>query len=191
MYLFVCPSLIFCQGNYICSSKDCKSRGGNTKQLKSKKICLHVHVLLCVLREHVKPTVDPTPTSPEEIAEPRNSSVCWQRTVELMARCSLPYPVPNEVIIKCRNIDAWSTAGIEDKSWPSSFIPSQESCELCGTQLSLPKTKPGSDGKAFLMTHQHMFHVVQVLVKFCENPECQAMHRVWPLSDGKYQHIFV
>jgi hypothetical protein len=99
--------------------------------------------------------------------------------------------VPKEFIIKCRNIDAWSTAGIEDKSWPSSFIPSQESCELCRTQLNLPKTKPGSDGKAFLMTHQHMFHVVQVLVKFCKNPECQAMYRVWPLSDGKYQHIFV
>ncbi|XP_028418856.1 uncharacterized protein LOC114544404 [Dendronephthya gigantea] len=176
----------FNKGNYICSSKDCKSHGGNTKQLKSKRICLHVHVLLCVLREHVRPTAVPTPTSPEEIAEPRTSSVCRQRTVDLMARCSLPYPVPNKFIIKCRNIDAWSTAGIEDKSWPSSFIPPQESCEMCGTQLSLPKMKPGSDGKAFLMTHQHMFHVVEVLVKFCKNPECQAMHRVWPLSDGLF-----
>lgn len=167
----------------MCSSKDCRHRGGNTKQIKSRRICLHIHVLLCVLRETVKPVVECS----EEVVSSQDkvTPISRAKTVDLWSSYSLPYPIPSEYVAQCRNIDAWTTAGVDDKSWPSTFEPLQSTCELCGNQLDLPRIKPGSDGQALLMTSQHPFRVITILVKFCGNSECKAMHRVWPLSDGK------
>ena len=34
---------------FLCSSKDCTRYASKTKASKTKKICLHIHVLLCIL----------------------------------------------------------------------------------------------------------------------------------------------
>ena len=171
--------------------KDCRHRGGITKQIKSKRICLHIHVLLCVLREHSKPLEEVHASEWRRYMQAKlfwlKMSISQLTGPELWISCqSTLYPIQSQVNM-LSNVGILMLELLQDrrKSWPSTFEPTQKNCELCGALLDLPKIKSGSDGEAFLLTHQHPFRVVKIVVKFCGSSQCKAMHRVWLLGDGK------
>ena len=135
-----------------CSSKDtqCKTYVSSRRIERTKKFCLHLHVLLCVgvslpLATENSLPADPAArtssagTVPHDLSE--EPLIQCRSTMELHCRKRMPYKVPDDIL-----------CGIDSrKNWPSSFALSVSNYELCGYQLGMAVKHPGSEGEAVLV----------------------------------------
>ena len=64
--------------------------------------------------------------------------------------------------------------------WPVVFEATQETCDLCHSELGRSRCHPGADGNGILITCINPFRKIKILVKMCREKSCQAMHRVMP-----------
>ncbi|XP_068736610.1 uncharacterized protein [Montipora capricornis] len=169
-------------GQWFCTNKSCGKKSGNSKQLKVRHICAHLHILFCLLRlssippdttstSNASPAVSSTPDIEQESLAVSRSS-----TIALNMKRKVPYPVPQEFFTACR-----------DLSDISCFVPSQSTCDLCASPLSAGRRHPGQgpDDVSYLLT-PWIFSSVEILVKVCTNKECKAMHQVWPINQGLF-----
>ena len=168
-------------GHWHCTNNSCKRKSGNSKQVKVRHICAHLHVLYCILRLSIIP---PDTTSPSQASEASVSSsldfmqdslgVSRSSTISLNLKRKVPYPVPQEVLAACC-----------DLSDISCFVPSQTTCDLCASPLSAARRHPGQgpDDVSYLLTPS-IFRAVEIQVKLCTNKDCKAMHQVWPINQG-------
>ena len=169
-------------GQWYCSQKSCGKKSGNSKQLKVRYICAHLHVLFCILRlsstppdttstSNASPMVSSTPDIEQESFGVNRSS-----TIALNMKRKVPYPVPQEILTACRDI-----------SDISCFVPPQRTCDLCASPLSGSRGHPGQgrDDVSYLLT-PWIFSAVEIQVKVCTNRDCKAMHQVWPINHARY-----
>ena len=162
-----------------CKSRSCNKKSGTAKQLKTKPICLHLHLLFCHLQlssSNSSPFTIPSLSTPQE---PPEISVTRKSSVELNMKHSIPYPLPSTYIQACRSMDNSST-------WPNLFCPSDLNCKLCGALLSVPRRHPGQNTNyvQYLITPGCIFKPIDIKVKLCTNVQCHAMHQVWPVDQG-------
>lgn len=106
------------EGVYRCTSSDCKSfgRSGLGKQQKSKKLCIHQHVMMCVLYKSSNVLDKPSTSSacsstttvpsllPDQSPDP--VSLAQNTTIQTNLSRSLPYPIPIKFMSKARELDA-------------------------------------------------------------------------------------
>ena len=95
-------------GHWSCSNSTCNRKTGNSKQLKSKKICHHLHVLFCSLKlsspDFPKAVPFPPSTSSSEVAMTAQSSssastsVGRMSTLQINLKRSIPYPCPRSIL---------------------------------------------------------------------------------------------
>ena len=160
-----------------CCSKDCKSSMVRGKQQKSRRICIHIHVLLslgiCKGSENTDGPLEQVPSSSEDSGNlmPRKA------TIDLKMKRTLPYKIPLAIIQQAGKMDA------HPSGWQWTFEPEQETCELCNGELGHSKVHPGKRGRSVLITNMHPFKTVEIYVKTCSN--CSAMHQVFPYEFGK------
>jgi hypothetical protein len=155
-----------------------------SKQIKSKNICLHVHLLLCLGIINAQTTTTPdveievqAPHSSNEDKSSTNSS-SRSNTIRMNMKHFLPNSIPKEIVQKPGLIDSSPTG------WPDVFEPPETNCGLCNNILGEARAHPGSRGKSFLLTELNPFKEIKVLVKMCTNPECSVMHQVFPYEFG-------
>lgn len=177
-------------GKLQCSNKNCNRKSGSSKQIKSKSICVHLHVLLCILKlpeqqqessstcSSASATAIDTPT-PD--ATDSGLSVSRTSSINLKLTKTIPYPVPKVILSACRM----------QMSWPTSFLPQTQVCDLCGSLLSNGQRHPGQgrDDLSYLLTPS-IFQPVGIHMKFCSNQMCKAMHQVWPVDQGIINYFF-
>ena len=170
-----------------CCSKDCKSIVARTKQLKSKSICMHVHILLSL-------GVGKPVQSDASIAGPSGvdletelplPTTSHASTIALKMKYSLPVVIPASIVRQSGVIES-SADG-----WPDMFEPCATKCQLCGETLGQAKPHPGSRGKSLMITNLKPFTPVKVLVKFCQNSECMAMHQVLLYEEGNVRVLLL
>ena len=170
----------------LCSVKHCWIFSGG-KQLKTRHVCLHVHLLSCSLdlwkvpSPAIASSTTPTAavstcTSNETSSTIPTSSVARTSTLKLNQATHYPYHTPLSVISASHNADSHTLCGM-DGGWPKEFTPVDVICRLCGSSLHPPRCHPGSQGKAFLITNSNPFSPVNVKVRMCQNVACQAMHQ--------------
>ena len=195
-----------------CCSKDCSTIIAKAKQLKAKNICIHVHILISLGVIPSNKTVDASSTSSgAELlstnvvglspgsAETSSSTIAQSSTadtipnstaseepedtvsrtssVQLNMKRSLPLEIPTTVIQQAHSMDV--------KGWPPSLSPSGVTCGLCSGPLSGEKSHPGQRGDSLVLTNLNPFRKIKLFVKFCQSPDCQAMHQVFPYDIGK------
>ena len=81
--------------------------------------------------------------------------------------------------------------GSEDSDWPTLFVPNDDYCLLCGTQLGPLERTPGSKSRAFLLTKVKMLPV-KALIKRCPNRGCLARHSYRTWKEGTvYAHALI
>jgi hypothetical protein len=147
------------------------------KQQKSRRICIHIHVLLslgiCKGSENTDGPLEQVPSSSEDSGNlmPRKA------TIDLKMKRTLPYKIPLAIIQQAGKMDA------HPSGWQWTFEPEQETCELCNGELGHSKVHPGKRGRSVLITNMHPFKTVEIYVKTCSN--CSAMHQVFPYEFGK------
>ena len=95
--------------------------------------------------QSTKPATSSLESESENVAESATSksvhSLQRNNTVQLHSSSKkIPLDIPPELL---RQIDQ-RNAGV-DLQWPVQFFPKQESCCLCGSQLSKAIKHPGSD----------------------------------------------
>ncbi|KAJ7339476.1 high mobility group [Desmophyllum pertusum] len=186
-------------GHWLCSNQTCNKKTGNSKQIKSKKICLHQHVLFCILKLSLPDIpkgvqVPSTSSSSSDVAttvqssflNPEHSStssatpsVSRMSTIQLNLRRSIPYPVPQEFFRAHWNHNL--------QNWPDCFVPHSSHCDVCGSALTAAQRHPGqgqNDPSYIVMPCS--FRLVEIKVKFCTNKNCKAMHQVWPVEQGLF-----
>lgn len=192
-----------------CFSAQCKGYASVTRQEKSKRICIHCHVLFCLASVHsflqksspsLKPALLTSTTSYQSVASTsststsdpiseQNPSPSRASTINLnMQNWRLPYVFPPQIFdVIAENDSGTINPEMGNPGWPSSFVPIEESCGLCSGQLSPARPHPGQKaGKmSFLLTNTVPFLPVEILVKFCNTESCKAMHQVFPLEMGK------
>ncbi|XP_068755676.1 HMG domain-containing protein 3-like isoform X4 [Montipora capricornis] len=189
-----------------CCSKDCKTIIAKAKQHKAKNICIHVHILIslgvmlsnkeasAIAHVACEPTNAGAPTStagsslldalPTVIMPPETGtgepldSISRTSTIQLNMRRSLPLAIPIAVLKQAHSFDV--------SGWPPSLAPSSTTCGLCDSPLSKERCHPGQRGESLLITNMNPFKPITLLVKFCENPSCQAMHQVFPYNLGLF-----
>lgn len=182
-----------------CSISQCAKLVGG-KQLKTRHVCLHLHLLFCCTGSWKSNAVaqtqyqQPISTSTSSVTsvgaslvpdsidqEPSqtviSSSVSRVSTVKLNVATRYPYHLPLTVLNAARTADSKSCCDL-DGGWPNEFIPKDVTCRLCGSILGQPRCHPGSKGSAFLVTNGNPFLTVNIKVKMCSNKDCQAMHQV-------------
>ena len=172
-------------GLFRCTNKSCSRKSGNSKQLKLRTICPHLHILFCVLKlssdsgpvNTVSPSTSgesSTATSTTVTAE-QEVSVSRGSTIKLNMRRVIPYPVPQYMLSACRSL----------RDVPQCFMPSSTECELCGSPLLDCRRHPGQgqEDLSYLITPS-IFLSVEIKVKFCSNKSCKAMHQAWPIDQG-------
>lgn len=107
-------------GKLQCSNKNCNRKSGSSKQIKSKSICVHLHVLLCILKlpaweqqqessstcSSASATAIDTPTP-----DATDSSLSVSRTssINLKLTKTIPYPVPKVILSAFRMQMSWPT----------------------------------------------------------------------------------
>ena len=167
-----------------CCSKDCKSKMTLAKQQKSRRICIHIHVLLSLhILQPISENEGTCSSSEVSLTDVcgESASTCItasrKATLELKMKYSLPYLIPPAIVCQAGKIDA-SPSG-----WSEVFEPQQENCELCNGKLGHSKLHPGMRGRSVLIINMHPFKVVKIYVKMCLN--CSAMHQVFPYEHGK------
>ena len=178
------------EGKIMCSSTDCKGYLSATKQQKQKKICVHIHVLLCVLPSlsstGTSSSPDCHPSTSADLPPDENSS--RTSTVNLNILNTIPYVIPSTVLEQVTMQDSRSVVNHHDHpGWPSTFAPNCDHCRLCGSALGEPRSHPGQkQGEmGYIITNVVPFTPVKILVKFCVNASCKAMHQVFPFEIGK------
>lgn len=186
-------------GHWLCSNQTCNKKTGNSKQIKSKKICLHQHVLFCILKLSLPDIpkgvqVPSTSSSSSDVAttvqssflNPEHSStssatpsVSRMSTIQLNLRRSIPYPVPQEFFRAHWNHNL--------QNWPDCFVPHSSHCDVCGSALTAAQRHPGQgqNDPSYIVT-PCSFRLVEIKVKFCTNKNCKAMHQVWPVEQGTF-----
>ena len=177
-----CHVLKHSDGHWYCTSNSCKRKSGNSKQVKVRRICAHLHVLYCILRLSSIPPDTPSPSDASTVVSSTldlmqdSLGVSRSSTISLNLKRKVPYPVPQEVLTACC-----------DLSDISCFVPSQTMCDLCASLLSAGRRHPGQgpDDVSYLLTTS-IFRAVEIQVKFCMNKDCKAMHQVWPINQGKF-----
>ena len=154
--------------------------------LKSKKICIHLHVLFCSLKlsspDFAKAVPFPPSASSSEVAitaqssSSTSTSVGRMSTLQMNLKRSIPYPVPQEY---------FRAHGEHGNNWPDHFVPESIQCELCGSALTSAQRHPGQghNDRSYIVT-PCSFQTVDVKVKICTNRNCKAMHQVWPVEQG-------
>lgn len=177
---------------YRCSSKDCKSLSSvRMKQVFSRNICVHIHILLCCSQFN-QPSKDGQEGGSLTEAEPtntteHNSTATTSRTNTLLLYkdLQLPYKIPEVALQKCNHLDSLTLLS-DQHGWPIVMEPDANCCSLCDSALCPSRCHPGSNGHAILFTANNPFRKLKVMVKMCSNSDCQAMHRVIPTENGKY-----
>ena len=118
-----CHVLKDSDGHWYCTSKSCRRKSGNSKQVKVRHICAHLHVLYCILRLS---SIPPDTTSPSDASTVVSSTldlmqdslgVSRSSTISLNLKRKVPYPVPQEILTACC-----------DLSDINCFVPSQTMC---------------------------------------------------------------
>ena len=105
--------------NLLCKFNECKGNQGITKQVKRKRICIHLHFV--ILARQMKVNIDPLNTciaySTEKDGEAEtfsHSTLLWKKdlesnaiglsrssTLKMYMQLSIPYNIPINVINKC------------------------------------------------------------------------------------------
>lgn len=101
---------------------------------------------------------------------------------------SLPYEIPSSIFhIIATNDSRTYDADKGKPGWPTVFAYTKDKCRLCGNELCVSRPHPGQKAGevSYLMTNVIAFKPIQVLVKFCCNSNCKAMHQVFPFDLGK------
>ncbi len=169
---------------YSCTSKDCRAVKVKTKQLKSKNICIHIHMLLCCLQNQDE--IDKVYVDTEETNLVQEDSVSRQNTRLLYKNLKLPYNIDEDSLAKNKELDSVTLFGLRQNGWPEVFEPSQNNCELCQSILGPSRCHPGSKGNGILITCLNPFRKITIKVKICQEKSCQAIHRVCPVEVGKH-----
>ena len=173
-------------GDLLCLNSTCNRKTGNSKQIQSKKICLHQHVLFCILKLSLPDFPEAVPFPPStsssdvastvESSSSASTSVGRMSTLQLNLKRSIPYPVPQEFFrAHCKH----------GNNWPGCFIPQSSHCDLCGSALTAAQRHPGQghNDLSYIVT-RCSFQPLEVKVKTCTNNNCKAMHQVWPVEQG-------
>lgn len=173
---------------YACSSKDCKASKVKTKQVGSRNICIHIHVLLCCLQAKdkevsVQSTSESLETVVPVVEEKEASSTSRVNTLQLHSGFELPYEIPEAFLLKNKELDSQTLLG--QSGWPELFEPGETCCVLCKSALSASRCHPGSNGDGILFTDLNPFRKIKIKVKICCDEACQAIHRVIPSDIGK------
>lgn len=98
--------------NFRCGQKNCNLLMGSGKQVKSRKICIHQHVLLCALfPESSKQRCSESPvpsTTTNSLATQNDPYVYIRRASTISANLNrkLPYTIPLSVLQKAQQFDA-------------------------------------------------------------------------------------
>ena len=169
---------------YSCSSKDCRAVKVKTKQLKCKNICIHIHMLLCCLNNEDGISSKDVLPDPDEIEIANLDSVSRQNTRRLYEGFTLPYVIDQATLARNKQLDCKTLQG--EVGWPVVFEPTQETCDLCHSELGRSRCHPGANGNGILITCINPFRKIKILVKMCQEKSCQAMHRVMPTESGMY-----
>ena len=162
-----------------------QKKSGNSKQLKMRTICPHLHILFCVLKlsSDSGPVNTVSPSTSGESSSATSTTVTAEQevsvsrgsTIKLNMRRVIPYPVPQEMLSACQSL----------RDVPQCFMPSSTECELCGSPLLDCRRHPGQgqEDLSYLITPV-IFISVEIKVKFCSNRSCKAMHQAWPIDKG-------
>ena len=173
-------------GALACCSKDsdCKAFVAKGRYEQTKKICVHLHAVLCTGAF----TIEESPFTgdsdhPVAIVESTTStstaSTQRLRTLELNANRQLAYDFISPDLL--RAIDEQNA-----RSWPHKFAPTATACKLCGHNFGEEVKHPGSKGQAYLLTMARPFAKVDVRVWICNNSACRAIHQADPANIGKW-----
>ena len=123
------------------------------------------------------------PSSLPSSSREKSQSVSRTSTIEMNMLNSLPYEIPSSILDTIATNDS-RTHDVENgrSGWPTVFVHTSCECRLCGSDLSVPRPHPGQKAGevSYLITNVIAFKPIQVLVKFCLNPNCKAMHQVFP-----------
>ena len=173
-----------------CCSKDCETMAARSKQIRSKNICLHVHLLISLGIVNTPPSATPdveiavqAPHSSNEEEKNTNSSSRFN-TIKMNMKRFLPNSMPRISIIRKPGLIDLSPTG-----WPEIFEPTETNCGLCNHVLGESRAHPGSRGKSFLLMELNPFKDIRVLVKIRTNTECSAMDQVFPYELGMYYYV--
>ena len=161
-----------------CFCKACSKKSGATKQVKTKHLCLHLHLLFCHLSMSAEPIIA-GPSQPAECLEEDNEmSTSRASTIKLNRSRSIPYPFPTSGLQFCQ---------VMQQRWPTMFCPSETMCKLCDSRLAGLRLHPGQNVKdtSYIITPCCIFQQVEIKVKVCSNSKCKAMYQVWPIEQGE------
>jgi len=168
-------------GKLQCSNKNRSRKSGSGKQVKTISVCLHLHVLLCILKlpeeQQEASCSSVSSTTPHTAPDATEFGLSASRTSSIKPNLSktISYAVPQVTLKECRM----------QTSWPTSFLPQAQVCDLCGSPLTNGQGHPGQgrDDLSYILT-PWSFQPVGIQVKFCSNQICKAMHQVWPVDQG-------
>ena len=82
---------------FSCTSSDCGQYASKTKASKQKKICMHVHVLVCLFHSQVAKSSDPRPVTTSSISSGGDSSMSSPLTIP-SASCAAATDSSNQTI---------------------------------------------------------------------------------------------
>ena len=74
-------------------------------------------------------------------------------------------------------------------SWNLEFVPTDETCVLCGTPLGQLQHIPGSNTKAYLLTKVKLLPA-KAYMKKCPNQHCLARYSYRTWREGTYFKIY-
>ena len=184
------------EGYWSCCGSTCNRKTGASKQLKTRALCMHLHILYCVIKDNIG--IETTPPNPElsspnpDLSSPQycsnsldpeksdlSMSVSRRSSLTLALKRSIPYPVPSHILQACRR-----------QSFPGVIVPSCSICDLCGSSLTTGQQHPGRalNDPSYILTPWSLTQV-NVLVKFCSSKDCKAMHQAWPIDQGMCYRI--
>lgn len=180
--------------NLICLRNECKGKHGTTKQVKRRKLCLHLHYVILArkLMEQID-TIDARLLESLEDDSP-NPSISWMSdmktlgisrasTLKSQLRKRIPYEIPIEIV----------NHPYEQSQISSQFVPDEDKCSLCGAQLSsamIPNGASGDKNNGYFLASNNPFKKVTIKTKKCCNSECRAITNVFPYQQGKQDENF-
>lgn len=161
-----------------CCSK-CRSFVSKGKQQKARKICIHMHMLLCLQLCSVDKATDSesaTTNTEEDMSNHELPNSAHERTIDVrMGILQFPYIIPPSIIIQ------------SSSSCPDQLENTDVECRACGIPVGQSIKHPGSRGVSYLIRDQYPSKHINVLVKICSN--CGVMHQSFPYEEG--ENIFI
>ena len=132
-------------GALACCSKysDCKAFVAKGRYERTKKICVHLHAVLCTGAFTVEEPLstgdsDHAVAAAERTTSTTTASTQRLRTLEVNANRQLAYDFISPDLL--RAIDEQNA-----QSWPKKFAPTATACKLCGPNLGEEVKHPGSE----------------------------------------------